>query len=259
MELVIDAGNSNIVFALYDNEKWIWVDRVDTKNELNEIFLQAYYTDLLLEHDIPAQDIEEVSVSCVVTEIADVLTESIFHYFGKKATLLSPEIFTKLPMHIPKPYEIGSDLVANSFSVYKRKMGNTIIVDFGTALTFTLFTESSGIDGVTIAPGIKTAIQALSLQTSKLPEVPIEFPPSAIGKNTTNAIQAGVMYGYVGLVKEIITKMRSEKQQSYRCIATGGMSGLMEPLRPCFDEIDPYLTLDGIRLIGEYYRTVLKT
>jgi type III pantothenate kinase len=255
MELVIDAGNSNIVFALYKEGEWIWVDRLDTRSDLSRIILQAYYTDFLLEHDILAEDINYISISSVVTEINDVLRESIVFYFGKEPTFLSPEIFTKLPLHIPKPYEIGSDLVANAYSIFKGEWGNTIIVDFGTALTFTVFTENQGIEGVTIAPGLQTAINALSMQTSKLPEVPLEFPSSVIGKNTSHAIQAGVMYGYIGLVKELIEKIRSEKEGSYRCIATGGMSGIMDPIKPYFDKIDPYLTLDGIRLIGAFNRS----
>jgi type III pantothenate kinase len=252
MEFVIDAGNSNIVFALYQNGKWHWMDRVDTKTDLSKVFLQAYYTDMLIEHDIPAEVIQHISISCVVTEISDILKASIWRYFGQHAVILSPKIFKNLPFNVPKPYEIGADLVANAFAVYSFHPGNHIIVDFGTALTFTIYTEGVGIEGVTIAPGVKTAIQALSIQTSKLPEVSIEFPKSVIGKNTSHAIQAGVMYGYVGLVKELLHRIQEEKGTTYTCIATGGLSKFMNPLHDSFTEVNPYLTLEGIRLIGQY-------
>jgi type III pantothenate kinase len=255
MEFVIDAGNSNIVFALHQNGNWLWLDRVDTKANINEVFLQAYYTDLLIEHDIPAEAVQQISISCVVSEISEVLKDSIWRYFGQHPIFLSPEIFKNLPFNIPKPYEIGADLVANAFAVHLLHPGNHIIVDFGTALTFTIYTEGKGIEGVTIAPGVKTAIQALSIQTSKLPVVSVEFPESVIGQNTSHAIQAGVMYGYVGLVKELLKKIQEEKETIYSCIATGGLSEFMNPLHDAFTEVDPYLTLEGIRLIGQYHKT----
>jgi len=116
--------------------------------------------------------------------------------------------------------------------------------------------NADGISGVTIAPGLKTAIQALSYHTAQLPVVPVVLPPSAIGHNTVSAIQSGVMWGYVGLVKEILHKQKSELNEDYKVIATGGLSSILHPLEKEFDVVAKMLTLDGMRLIYQYHNRI---
>jgi type III pantothenate kinase len=118
-------------------------------------------------------------------------------------------------------------------------------------LTFTTVTSAGHILGVAIAPGLKTAISALYNSTAQLPEVPLAYPSSAVGKSTVHAIQSGVLIGYVGLVKHMIESIREEVGKDYKAIATGGLASILYPLQEVFDEIDPFLTLHGLRIIGE--------
>ena len=124
-------------------------------------------------------------------------------------------------------------------------------MDFGTALTFTAVGQSGEIMGVNIVPGLQTAIKALFMNTSKLPEVELKLPESALGKNTIHAIQAGVLYGYTGLVKGMLEAIRKETGLSFTVVATGGLSSILTSLEGEFDEVDRNLTLEGLRLIAE--------
>jgi len=164
--------------------------------------------------------------------------------------LLGPELFIKLDMRIPKVYEIGSDLVSNAVAVSNLHQQNCIVVDFGTALTFTVYEHPVGITGVTIAPGLKTIISTLSDSTSLLPEIDIDMPKSAIGTSTSTAIKAGVLYGFTGMVKEILHRIKDELDDSYKVVATGGLSTVIKDLVQEYDEVDKNLTLEGIRILG---------
>jgi type III pantothenate kinase len=124
-------------------------------------------------------------------------------------------------------------------------------VDFGTALTFTVVDQQGEVIGVNIVPGIKTAVKSLFSNTSKLPEVQLKVPESAIGKNTIHAIQAGIFYGYSSLIEGMIKTISTEAQLDFRVIATGGLSGVLTPLEKVFDEVDRNLTLEGLRLITQ--------
>ena len=159
-----------------------------------------------------------------------------------------------LPLDILRPHEIGTDLVANALAGYSRYHCNCVIVDFGTALTFTTVSGQGKILGVAITPGLRTAIRSLFANTAQLPEVPIEAPESALGQNTTHAIQAGIVLGYEGLVRHLANKIKAELQNDCIVVATGGLSGKIPALHDLFEEIIPSLTLDGVRLIGEIVR-----
>lgn len=167
--------------------------------------------------------------------------------------VMGPDLFRELPLGIIHPEEIGADLVANATAGFARMGGPVVIVDFGTALTFTVVNAQGHIQGVTIAPGLKTAMHALFHKTAQLPTVPLHLPESAIGQSTPHALQAGIMLGYVGLVKELLSRMDAELGGNTKHIATGGLALVLTPLHDRFDEIDQMLTLDGLRLIRETF------
>jgi type III pantothenate kinase len=158
---------------------------------------------------------------------------------------------TQLPIDILNPFEIGSDLVANAAAAHFKYKKACIVVDFGTALTFTTISSTGKILGVSIAPGLKTAIRSLSQNTAKLFDVPLVMPTSALGKNTVTAIQSGILIGYEGLVRNMVLKIREEVQEECHAIATGGLSSIISPLHDFFHAVEPNLTLDGLRMIGE--------
>jgi type III pantothenate kinase len=145
-----------------------------------------------------AGGVTQVVLSSVVPPLTDRLADVITKLFGRPPVVVGPDVYPRLEVRIDRPHEIGSDLVANAVAAYTKYRSNCIVVDFGTALTFTTVTARGQLLGVAIAPGLRTAIKALSQNTAKLPDVPLEMPLSAIGKNTIQAMQAGVLLGYVG-------------------------------------------------------------
>lgn len=251
MFLAADIGNSNIVIALHDGNQWKYQHRYDTKEDQPEIYYETGIRDLLLEWGIRPNEINKAAISSVVPDMTEKIVEAFVANLRFVPLLLGPEVFKKLEMKIPKIYEIGSDIVSNAVAAKKKINQNTIIVDFGTALTFTIFNQHTGIEGVTIAPGLKTIISTLSGNTAQLPEIEIVVPNSAIGKSTSTAIRAGVLFGFIGMVKEILARIQAELKDKHYIIATGGLSSVIEELTPEFDEINKDLTLEGIRQITE--------
>lgn len=252
MILAIDIGNSNIVIGLYKGEAWTNTFRYETREVQPSFYYETALRNILLEWGVSYSEVKSTVLSSVVPDLNDVISEAVLNVTGLDPLLISPEVIKNLDMPVPRPYEIGSDLVANAYAVIKKYSTDAIIVDFGTALTFTVVGRAEGIRGVTIAPGLKTAIGALSDHTALLPTVPLNMPPSAIGHDTVTAIQSGVMWGYVGLVKELISRIKAEEPYELKVIATGGLSSVLEPLSPVFDITDKMLTLEGMRQICQY-------
>lgn len=253
MFLAIDAGNSNVVFALFDSKSGKWTNqfRLETKTPKLISQLSKKVPLYFLEHDIHVSQIEKIGFSSVVPEINGIIEQFCESFFGQAPYLIQPKSFSKLPVKAVRPNEIGSDLMCNVMAAYSRVSGPVIIVDFGTALTFTAVGQDGLILGVSIAPGLQTAIKALFMNTSKLPEVELKMPESALGKNTIHAIQAGILYGYTGLVKGMLEAIRKETQLDFKVIATGGLSSILTNLEEEFDVVDRNLTLEGLRLITE--------
>ncbi|WP_192347381.1 type III pantothenate kinase [Algoriphagus sp. Y33] len=253
MFLAIDAGNSNVVFALYDEENKSWKNhfRIETHSSKFPAQLHKKVPLYFLEHGISPADIRRIGFSSVVPEINEQILQFCENYFGTLPYLISPASFEKLPIRSLRPNEIGTDLMCNVMAAYSLYSKPLIIVDFGTALTFTVVDACGEILGVNIVPGLKTAIKSLFTNTSKLPDVALKLPKSALGKNTIHAIQAGVFYGYTSLVKGMLETISLETNMKFTVIATGGLAEILTPLEKVFDEIDRNLTLEGLRLITQ--------
>jgi len=251
MLLAIDIGNTDIVFGIHDSTSWIHQFRISSSLSQRYSDYEAQLRIRFLENSLKISDIDKAIISCVVPDQRIVLREMVQQMFGINPVMVGVEIYGKLKIEILNPYEIGTDLVCNAtyaFYTYKR---TCIIVDFGTALTFTVISGEGKILGVSIAPGLKTAVKALSANTAQLPEVPLVMPDSAIGKNTVHAIQAGILWGYVGMVREMIYQIKKEVGQDCLVLATGGLSSILTPLQDDFDEVDKALTLNGLKIIAE--------
>lgn len=252
MFLSVDIGNSNIVLGLYAEGEWKHIFRYSSDLDKVEEFYINGFQDILLEWRVHPSEIKQIGFSSVVPHLTERVVKVLEDITLKQVFILDPPLFEHMDLEVPLPYEIGSDLVANSYAVHCKHNRNTIIIDFGTALTFTVFQKDKGIKGVTFVPGIRTAFKALSGNTAQLPEVDLELPEQVIGRDTMHAIQSGILYGYLGLVKEILTRMETELGARYYIIATGGMSSQL-PLENEIDLIDKRLTLDGIRLLYQDY------
>ena len=253
MIVAIDIGNTNVVVGVYSGDQWTQVWRWPTEQHDAEAYHILHLSNEMLEAGLSIEAVDEVVLSCVVPDLIEPYQNISVGFFGKDPIVLGPEIYKYLTIKIDRPAEIGSDLVANAIAAHHKYGGNQIIVDFGTALTFTTVNKAGHILGVSIAPGLKTSISALFQKTAKLPIVPLELPNSVIGKNTIHAIQAGILHGYVGLVRHNIQMIVNEMQEPYSCVATGGLSSILKPLEHDFDVIDPHLTLDGLRFIAEIF------
>ncbi len=249
MFLSIDIGNSNIVIGLHNGLDWLHTFRYETKDVQPVFYYESGLKNIFLEWGITSYDIRICGISSVVPHLNSLIKEAVFNAIGQQPIIINPSMIKNLDMHVPSPYEIGSDLVCNAYAAIQNHYSHCIIVDFGTALTFTVVDSSKGIQGVSIAPGLKTAIKSLFINTAQLPEVPLELPSSYIGHDTVSAIQSGVLYGYVGMVRGMVNGLKEEFGSHYKVIATGGLSAVLHPLEDVFDGIDKLLTLDGCRLI----------
>lgn len=251
MFLAIDAGNSNVVFALYDAHTGKWTNQFRLETHAPKLISQLSKKVPLyfLEHGILTSQITSIGFSSVVPEINSILEQFCQGYFGIEPYTVSAGSYDVLPIKSLRPNEIGTDLMCNAMAAYTRYSEPVIVVDFGTALTFTVVDAAGEIIGVNIVPGLKTAIRALFTNTSKLPEVKLELPNSVLGKDTIHAIQAGILFGYTGLVKGMIETIQAEAKLDFTIVATGGLSAILTPLHDTFDEIDSNLTLAGLWLI----------
>jgi type III pantothenate kinase len=248
MLLAIDIGNSNIALGVYDT-KWVehWRIYTEAKRTADEygILLQ----NLFVKAGIDASRIKEVVISSVVPELAPVFEAAAGDLCGAKPFLVRPGIQTNL-IADSIPGEMGSDLIANAAAAHdKFPTTACMIIDFGTALTFTTVSAAGKVLGVAIAPGVGSALGALSSNTAQLPHVDIKIPESVLGRNTIHAIQAGVVFGYTGLVKSLIDETEQEIGERLQVIATGGFSHVIAPKMPRIDSFEPWHTLDGLRLL----------
>ncbi|MCH7413242.1 type III pantothenate kinase [Belliella sp. R4-6] len=251
MFLSIDAGNSNIVFGFYDKQEAAWKHecRVTTRIDISILQLEKELHLFFLENNIKYEQIYQVGFSSVVPEIIPVIQQFCAEFLRAPLHMISGKSYQKLKVSTKRPNEIGTDLMCNVTAAYEMFKSNCIIVDFGTALTFTIVGEKGNVMGVNIVPGLNTAKRSLFHHTSKLPEVELKFPKSAIGKNTVESIQAGILYGYTGLVKGMIEAIEHETSTTFKIIATGGLASILSNLQSTFDKVDKNLTLEGIRLI----------
>ncbi|MCF6357897.1 MAG: type III pantothenate kinase [Draconibacterium sp.] len=247
MLLAIDIGNTNIVFGVYKNNDWLNHWRIQTDQLKTTDEYEVIFRSLLLAGKISSNEINDVILSSVVPSLVHPFTEMLSGLIpNSKIITVNPEIYKILPINIMNPYEIGSDLVANAVAAYQ-KFGNlTMIIDFGTALTFTTIGKNSQIIGVAIAPGLQTAVGALAGKTAQLPQIHLTPPPSVLSENTIQAIQAGVVFGFTGLVDSIIEQTQNELNEKLNVVATGGLSSVIAPLTKHIKNTDQMLTLDGL-------------
>ena len=250
MVLVIDIGNTDIVLGVYKNSDWIETFRTRTHQPWSAKKVEDWVAKGWTErgYEMPSK----VILSSVVPGILPQVQKGIENWLGRKIVILGNDNFKRLPIQLIAQDEIGTDLVANAVYGFLTYKSNVLVVDFGTALTFTLVNEKGEIEGVSIAPGLKTAVKSLFSQTAQLPEVPLEMPDLILGTDTVSAIQSGILWGYVGMVKEMIFRVKEVKGQNLKVIATGGLSSILTPLQEYFDEVNMNITIEGLRLILEH-------
>lgn len=253
MLLTIDIGNTNIVFGVYHKSIWLNHWRIQTDSLKTADEYEVIFRSLINSGQTEHTAISQIILSSVVPSLLHPFNEMLKGLFREaRITIITPDIYKYLPVKVLNPYEIGSDLVANSVAAYQKYGKLTMVIDFGTALTFTTIGADSEIRGVAIAPGLGTAVNALAGKTAQLPQIHLSPPPSVLGENTIHAIQSGVVLGFTGLVESIVTRTEKELKHKLTVVATGGLSSVITPLTTCIDRTEPMLTLEGLVIINNF-------
>jgi type III pantothenate kinase len=251
MLLCIDIGNTNMVIGLWNKGNWLAQWRVRTAHDKMPDEYAVLLKTLLRDRDYELENVTRVAIASVVPHLKTVFQDLFNSYLGVKPLILGPGVHTGISIRIDNPAELGADLVADAVAAYERLHTTCIIVDFGTATTFSAVSEDGEFLGVSIAPGIEVAAEALARQTAQLPHIRLIPPPKVIGKNTTHSMQSGLIFGYIGLVEGLIRRIRIELGGKAVVIATGGLSKVFAPLTDEITIIDQELTLEGLRIISE--------
>ncbi len=255
MLLVMDVGNTNTVLGVYDRTQLVAHWRLTTVRDRTVDEYGILARNLLSLAAIEASSIDGLIIASVVPPLDSVLEAMSRTYFHLTPLFVEPGIKTGMPILYDNPQEVGADRIVNGVAAYERHKGPLIVVDFGTATTFDAISARGEYLGGAIAPGLSISAEALFQRAARLPRVDIRRPPSVIGRNTTHSVQSGLVHGYLGLVQGILTRMRDEMGGRARSVGTGGLVGPLEAeLRGTLDEIDPNLTLEGLRILYDRNR-----
>lgn len=252
MLLAFDVGNTNIVLGAFNGKKLLKFWRIGTdKNKSSDEY--GVLIDQLFRYEgMSLSDVRDVMISSVVPTIMYTLEHMALKYCKKEAMIVGPGIKTGMNIKYDNPKQVGADRIVNAVGAYEKYGGPLIIVDFGTATTFCAISKGGEYLGGAITPGIKISSDALFQRADKLPRVELIKPNKVICKNTVSSMQAGIVYGYVGLVDYIVNKMKKELEDpDTKVIATGGLSTLIISESSSIDVVDKLLTLDGLRIIYE--------
>jgi type III pantothenate kinase len=257
MLLAIDIGNTNITLGLFKGEVAhaprgpfkVWrlsTNPAKTADEYGSKILDLFHYAL-----IESAAVRGVAVASVVPALDPVFEELSSKYFKRKAFFVTCAATGGITLQYDPPSEVGADRIADAAAAYALYGGPTIIIDFGTATTFDCVTKKGEYLGGVIAPGPKISAESLVRRTAKLPRVEMRKPQQAIAKSTVSSIQAGLYFGYIGLIKEVLRRLRKEMHGNPLVIATGGLAHLIVPEIKEVRYILPDLTLEGIRIIWE--------
>lgn len=249
MLLAVDVGNTNIVFGVHDGTRWTHTWRVQTVRERMPDEYGVMFRSFLKEADVEMDHIDQVVLSSVVPPLTLGLAEMIEQRTGCCPVIVSADINLGIRINTDQPARVGSDRIADAVAAYERFKANCIVVDFGTATAFTIVAGTGEMVGAVLAAGLNTTADALFQRAAQLPNIELMPPPSMIARNTIHAMQAGLVVGHIALVEGIIDRIRAELG-SAKVIATGGLSTVLAPYTDHFDEVDPWLTLEGLHLIG---------
>ena len=256
MLLAIDSGNTNTVFAVFDDAgaiKGEW--RISTAAERTADELGVWLLQLMQLTGVERAEITGVVIATVVPATLFNLKTLARKYFGREPLIVGePGVDLGIRVLVDRPEEVGADRLVNAIAAHATYKGALIVVDFGTATTFDVVDAEGGYCGGAIAPGINLSVEALHLAAAKLPRVAVQKPRRVIGKGTVEAMQSGVFWGYVGLIEGMVTRIRREFGQPMDVVATGGLAPLFVGATDVIAHVDPELTLRGLYLIDRRNR-----
>ncbi len=254
MLLAIDVGNTHIMLGIYGEEKIRVYWRLPTREDSTEDELGMVVKNLLHNSRLGLKDIDAIAISSVVPPLMYSLERMSTKYFKVDPLIIGPGIKTGLNILIDNPREVGADRIVNAVAAYNLYGGPLIIVDFGTATTFCAISEDGDYLGGVIAPGIGISIEALFEKAAKLPRVEIIRPERVTGKDTVSSMQSGIVFGFVGQVDGIVSRMAKEFRLPPLVVATGGFASLIARESATIEEVNTLLTLEGLRIIHNMNR-----
>jgi len=254
MLLAIDAGNTNVVFALFSGReiKARWRIATDPRRTSDEYAVWLFQ--LMEIEGIARSDVSQVIISTVVPRALHNLEVLSSKYFGVEPLVAGEgKAEWGIEIDVDEPHSLGADRAVNAIAAHAKYQGDLIVVDFGTATTFDLVDFNGAYKGGIIAPGINLSLDALVGNTAKLPRIAIEAPKSAsvIGRNTEDQMLIGIFWGYVAMMEGLIAKLRAEIGRPAKVIATGGLAILFDEHTEIFDAVDADLTLEGLAILAE--------
>ncbi|MCI9647414.1 MAG: type III pantothenate kinase [Lachnospiraceae bacterium] len=250
MLLVVDVGNTNITFGVFDGEKLEGTFRMTTKLQRTSDEYGICIRDLLTHNRMEPAKVRDVIIASVVPNVMHSLLSAFIKYFGIHPVVVEPGIKTGIRIATENPRQIGADRIVDAAAAYELYGGPVFVIDFGTGTTYDLVDETGAfVSGVT-APGIRTSAKALWEEAAKLPEIEIRKPGSILARETITSMQAGLIYGQIGQTEYIIRQTKKETgYQDLKVVATGGLGNMIAKEVASIDIYDPTLTLQGLRLI----------
>jgi type III pantothenate kinase len=255
MLLVMDVGNTNTVIGVYQDDQILSHWRIRTEKEATVDEFGILLRNLFQAQELTLEPGTDLIISCVVPPMNNTLEGFAQRYLKVRPLLVGPGIKTGMPIHYDNPREVGADRIVNAVAAYEQVHGAVVVVDFGTATTFDVVSRQGEYLGGVIAPGVTISCEALFLKASKLPRVEIfAKPKSIIAKDTISSMNAGIIYGYAGLVDGILSRIKEALGTRPRVIATGGLACLIASETKSIDTVDDYLTLKGLKIIYDRNR-----
>lgn len=251
MILVIDVGNTNIVLGIYKGKDLLHHWRLSTNRSATVDEYGINIHNLFHYAGVKLEQMDGVIISSVVPPLMRTLEQLCLKYLRKTPLIVGPGVKTGLNIRYENPREVGADRIVNSVAGIVKYGSPLIVVDFGTATTFDYIDEGGSYLGGAIVPGIGISTEALYQRAAKLPRIELVRPKSVIGRNPVTSMQAGIIFGYAGQVDGIVNRIRKEFDVSPRVIATGGLAELIAAESETIEEVDPLLTLEGLRIIYE--------
>ena len=252
MILTLDIGNTNMKTALFDGMEMRQYWRISTNRNRTSDEYGMTLMNLMKHSGVERDQIKGIMMSSVVPQINFTIEHMCRSYFGMEPMKIEPGVKTGINIKYENPRELGSDRIANAVAAYELYGGPCITIDFGTATSFGAISAKGEFLGGAICPGLKLAADALTEHTAKLPRFELVKPESVIGRNTVANMQAGIVYGYIGQIKYLVTRMKKEMGvEGIKVIATGGLAVLVAGESSVIDVMDGLLTLKGLRIIYE--------
>lgn len=258
MLLCIDCGNTNTVFSVWDGERFRCTLRTSTEHQRTADQYFVWFSTLMEHHRVPVE-IDDVVISSTVPRVVFNLRVLCDRYFHCRPLVVGkPDCALPVPPRVDPGTTVGPDRLVNTVAGFDRHGGDLIIVDFGTATTFDVADSDGAYIGGVIAPGVNLSLEALHMAAAALPHVDVTRPQKVIGTNTVACMQAGIYWGYVGLVEGIVRQIRQERARPMKVIATGGLAPLFDQGTEIFDSVEDDLTIHGLVLVHRYNKGLVK-